>query len=129
MKQNATVFSIVVIGVLAVLGLVAMATLTYYNHVSHVPASVMPVSPSSTIVTRTGELTCLPHKVHGGPETLECAIGLKGDDAHYYALKNLNSQGMQQNKKLRVTGTLEQPSTNQIYDITGVISVTAVSYL
>lgn len=43
------------------------------------------VIPNNTI-TITGTFTCLPHKNTSGPQTMECAFGLKADDGHYYAL-------------------------------------------
>lgn len=109
-----------------------MITFTYYNHVSRVSAPLpsASASPSPTApITRTGELICLPHKNHSGPETLECALGLKASDGHNYGLKNLNVKGAQQHKKIKVTGALEQPGANQLYDIVGSISVTSVSYM
>lgn len=43
------------------------------------------VMPNAT-VTITGTFTCLPHKNTSGPQTMECAFGLKGNDGYYYAL-------------------------------------------
>ena len=36
----------------------------------------------------TGTITCLPHRDQEGPQTLECAYGLKTDDGIYYALSD-----------------------------------------
>ena len=36
----------------------------------------------------TGTITCLPHREQEGPQTLECAYGLKTDDGIYYALSD-----------------------------------------
>jgi len=36
--------------------------------------------------TLTGTQVCLPHKNTSGPQTLECAIGMKTDSGEYYAL-------------------------------------------
>jgi hypothetical protein len=44
--------------------------------------------PTPGRITVIGEITCLP-KQGSGPQTMECAIGLKGDDGRYYGLKNL----------------------------------------
>lgn len=37
-------------------------------------------------ITVEGTLGCLPHKDTTGPQTLECAIGLMGDDGENYSL-------------------------------------------
>jgi hypothetical protein len=36
--------------------------------------------------TLTGEMTCLPHADTSGPQTLECALGMKTDSGEYYAV-------------------------------------------
>ena len=47
------------------------------------------VSPQEIFIT--GTITCLPHRDQEGPQTLECAYGLKTDDGIYYALSDSNS--------------------------------------
>jgi hypothetical protein len=37
-------------------------------------------------VTLSGTFTCLPHLDTTGPQTMECAFGLKTDDGEYYAV-------------------------------------------
>ncbi len=37
-------------------------------------------------VTLSGTYTCLPHAETSGPQTMECAFGLKTDDGDYYAV-------------------------------------------
>jgi|SRR3989344_4948296 len=85
-------------------------------------------------ITVSGEITCLPKK-GSGVQTLECAIGLKGEDGNYYALKNLfdhdpsykfSATGLQ----VEVVGTLSVeeifgPDGNK-YDIAGAIAITSI---
>ena len=85
-------------------------------------------------ITIKGEITCLP-KTGPGPHTMECAIGLKGEDGNHYALKNLfvhdpeyrfSTTGLQ----VEVTGILSAeemlgPDGNK-YDIVGVIEVDSI---
>jgi len=82
-----------------------------------------------------GEIACLP-KQTTGPQTLECAIGLKvGDNGGFYALKNLfehdpNYTLSQTGTPLEVIGSVVQedmygPDGNQ-YDIMGAITITSV---
>src|SRR5688572_24598229 len=60
--------------------------------------------------TLTGEYVCLPHKDTRGPQTLECAFGLKTDSGEYYALDfNLTSQKIPNfitGQRYSVTGTI-----------------------
>lgn len=45
--------------------------------------------------TLTGEYVCLPHRDADGPQTAECAMGLKTDVGEYYAIDfGLMSRGM-----------------------------------
>ena len=90
-------------------------------------------TPSSEIVALNGEITCLP-KIGGGPQTLECAIGLKTNEG-YYALKNLfeidpEHKFSSTSKRVKITGTLnneslEGPDGNQ-YDILGAITLNSI---
>lgn len=73
-----------------------------------------------------GEVVCLPHKDKEGPQTLECAIGLKSNNL-YYGLSDPNSfffselqGGNQVNIKGKFTPSTDQ---NEKYDIVGTIVV------
>ncbi len=92
------------------------------------PAAGGGIEPTlfGTVITFKGTITCLPHK--GGPATtMECAYGLKADNGSHYALKNLfNEPGPWEfdvGDRIEVTGMLNEPSANEIYDIVGVIDV------
>lgn len=83
--------------------------------------------------TLTGVQTCLPHKNTSGPQTLECAIGMKTDAGEYYALDfNLMSQTpieIQNGERFTASGVLtpiERLSTDywQKYNVQGIFSVT-----
>lgn len=84
-------------------------------------------------VTLEGEYTCLPHIDSSGPQTLECALGLKTDDGSYYALDtNLLSSlppTLKTGDRLRANGILtpiERLSTDhwRKYNVKGIFSVT-----
>jgi hypothetical protein len=87
-------------------------------------------APTKQEITLTGEFTCLPHKDTSGPQTMECAYGLKTADGKYYAIdthKNFPS-----GKIITVTGTLvpvEALNTDTFnkYDIVGIVNVTSSS--
>lgn len=44
------------------------------------------LDPTPKHVTLTGTYVCLPHKNKSGPQTEECAFGIKTDDNKYYAV-------------------------------------------
>jgi hypothetical protein len=87
-------------------------------------------------VTMSGETVCLPHKDTDGPQTMECAFGLKADNGNHYALNMTQVQnggmiGFDTGMRMTVTGLLvpiEQISTDMWnkYDIKGIVSVTSV---
>lgn len=83
--------------------------------------------------TLVGEYTCLPHKNTNGPQTLECALGIKIDTGEYYALdfgpSSQTQSKFQTGDRFRANGTItpiELLSTNhwQKYDVEGIFSVT-----
>jgi hypothetical protein len=83
--------------------------------------------------TLTGEYVCLPHTDTDGPQTMECALGIKTDVGEYYAV---DFAAMSQIPPALVMGDrfsanglitpIELLSTDhwQIYDIEGIFSVT-----
>lgn len=82
--------------------------------------------------TLTGVQTCLPHKDTSGPQTLECAIGMKIDSGEYYALDfTAMSQippQIQDGERFTASGLvtpIEYLSSDQWqkYDVEGVFSV------
>lgn len=88
--------------------------------------------------TLIGEFVCLPHKDTTGPQTEECAYGLKTHPDVWYGLnvENLNSDQKTQFKagdRVRVTGLLKLvneivPGQWEKYNIQGVINVTQISF-
>lgn len=82
-------------------------------------------------ITITGEFTCLPHKRKEGPQTLECAFGLKTADGHYYGLNDPTMQHITSaitGKQITVTGVIDgkQSPADSIYDIIGTIIVSEI---
>lgn len=95
-------------------------------------SSVKAPSPlKDAVVTINGEAMCLPHKDTSGPQTMECAFGLKDEKGQYYALgdtdpnyKNLSALPM--GEKIEVKGTFEK-GESAIYPTIGTIKVTDVT--
>lgn len=87
--------------------------------------------------TVVGFWECLPHKDASGPQTMECAIGIKkeGSTEHYALNLNLLETApaidYPTGTKLRIEGVVtpvEQLSSNywQKYDVVGVLSATTI---
>ncbi|MEZ4103634.1 MAG: hypothetical protein R3B55_03770 [Candidatus Paceibacterota bacterium] len=83
--------------------------------------------------TLTGVQTCLPHKDTSGPQTLECAIGMKIDSGEYYALDFMAMSQIppeiQDGDRFTASGVItpiENLSSDQWqkYDMEGIFSVT-----
>ena len=88
-------------------------------------------APGEGEVTIRGEAMCLPHKNTDGPQTLECAFGLKDEKGQYYGLsdsdpnyKNVSSMPM--GKKVEISGTFEK-GTSEKYPTIGTLHVTKVT--
>ena len=87
-----------------------------------------PGVPTNTETTITGGVVCLPHKDTSGPQTLECAYGIKLADNTYYALRDSDSTYanislLPTGKQARVTGTLKEEQSD-IYQSKGTFTVT-----
>lgn len=92
--------------------------------------------PMKSEVVVRGHYTCLPHKnTSGGATTLECALGMKGDDGSFYGLTPAAPfSSLQAGDRMEVSGTLtpiaiEQSGAWQNYDVAGVIAATSVKKL
>lgn len=84
-------------------------------------------------VTMEGEIVCLPNKNTKGPQTLECAYGIKTNDGNYYSLDTypMSATPPKYNvgDRIKANGVLvpiEQISTDtwDKYNIKGIFSAT-----
>jgi len=78
-------------------------------------------------VTLIGSISCVPHKQTDGPQTLECAVGLKTDDGKYYLLTS--NPHTEMNGRVKVSGYITKTLTKYqaIYDAEGVINNPTIS--
>lgn len=86
-----------------------------------------PSEPASSgeRITISGTMICLPHKNTNGPQTLECAMGMKADNGKNYALADPKWKfliGIGTSEKITVTGTLKPPTSDK-YDTVGTIEL------
>lgn len=89
--------------------------------------------PSGTPIVAQGRIVCLPHKNTDGPQTMECAFGLRTDAGVYYALSDTdpnyeNVSGAPMDARVEVEGTFATRQSSNYQDI-GIISVTRISKL
>lgn len=131
-KNNSIFKSIIILVIAAVLLVVALS-------VSKKTTPAAPTLPEGE-TTFTGTSTCLPHKDTTGPQTLECAFGLKGDDGLYYALDTNAlapesvAPAQSTDNTIVVTGTLVPVNTLnsdqwQKYNIVGIIQVKSIGVI
>lgn len=83
------------------------------------------------VITVSGTTLCLPHRDTSGPQTLECAIGLKDAEGRHYALSDTdptykNTGSIPMNTQVVVTGTLKTVPDEK-YATVGTIAVTSVT--
>ncbi len=102
---------------------------TYAECVEEPVASTIPKNTVSVV----GEILCLPHKNQNGPQTMECAYGLKAQNGVYYGLSDTdpgykNIMGIPMNSKVEVTGAIDLKADSK-YDTIGTISVKSIKQL
>jgi hypothetical protein len=74
-----------------VVGLIAIALIIWWiMSLTNVPETPLNV-PQNGDVTMMGTIVCLPHRDTSGPQTLECAYGLRDDNDNYYGLTDEDS--------------------------------------
>ena len=78
-------------------------------------------SSSFSGVTVKGQSVCLPHRDMDGPQTMECAQGLKTSDGIYYAIQGVVNRD--NDNTVEASGMLVPASGKEKYNITGTIVV------
>mgnify|MGYP003575577841 CR=1 FL=1 len=89
--------------------------------------------PSSQEAVIEGEAVCLPHKITTGPQTMECAFGVKLDDGTYYGLKDSSESyqhvgGLTMGEKYQFKGSLKTEPSDR-YQSVGTFTVTSVGII
>lgn len=78
----------------------------------------------STEITIEGLAVCLPHKDTTGPQTMECAVGLKANSGKYYGVQDKDiTSNVGKKETVKITGVVQSPDDSQ-YDIVGIIRTT-----
>lgn len=76
-------------------------------------------TPGGTITIK-GEVVCLPHRDQTGPQTEECALGVKDRGGYYYAVRETKSS-LTTGERAEITGRPIPASSNEKYDIIGTV--------
>lgn len=84
-------------------------------------------APPAGAITIQGIMLCLPHRNTSGPQTLECAFGLKDDQGRYYGLRDSdpeyrNISSISMNVRSEVHGIFT-PREDTRYQSIGVIEI------
>lgn len=116
----------IVAGVVAVVALLVIVTFQYVKKDDSVGTQRDTVQIEGTVV-------CLPHKDTSGPQTMECAFGIKDAKGKYYGLKDTdnsykNIQTVPTGKSVRVHGLLGA-SLDTRYDTAGTIEISSIDEL
>jgi hypothetical protein len=114
--------ALLVVAILASIGIL-LDTMTLRNESS--------TAPGQGLISIKGVVLCLPHKDTSGPQTLECAFGLKDENGRYYGLKDSdpgykNVGNLPMNEPVEVTGSLKK-ETSTTYPTVGTIEVTKIT--
>lgn len=88
--------------------------------------------PEEGMVTLSGTIVCLPHKDTSGPQTLECAFGLKDENEQYYALTTEDDTeppiitSFPTGTMVTVAGDFTK-TEDPVYDVVGLIEVDSIT--
>lgn len=119
--------------VVEVSGVFNQGTSSQYQSIGVITITSLHIADTPKRTSLTGEYLCLPHTDTTGPQTEECAAGLKTDDGAYYAIDfGLMSQtipSLKSGDRISAEGVLtpiEQLSSDhwQKYPIKGIFSIT-----
>lgn len=119
--------------IVLIIGFLSAGFFTFNNYIYDQKQQSNPNSTTPHRGTLSGEFLCLPHKDQTGPQTEECAFGMKTEAGEYYAVDfSLSSQELPPLKagdKFSATGLItpiENLSSNQWqrYPIEGIFSIT-----
>jgi len=78
-------------------------------------------SSSFADVTIKGESVCLPHRNSKGPQTMECAQGVKTKNGTFYGISGVVNRN--EDNTIEITGTLTTATGKENYAIAGTITV------
>ena len=132
MKHWLKIHRAVLVIVLAVALVLLIPIVFTHKAAAPTPKTEAALPKNNSTVTMEGTFTCVPHRDQTGPQTLECAMGMKSGNAYYmlvdtsgdYSLLSKAGTG----DKISVTGQFTKKH-DEVYDSEGIIAVTAIKKL
>ena len=122
-KEISKVIAFVVVGTIMIFAVVAFLV----TRGTHAPSAIN--QDSDGTATIEGLAVCLPHRNTDGPQTLECAIGIRDDKGIYYSLGgNDTSMLIETGKRYKVSGNIEERADTR-YQTAGVVRVKTIQQL
>jgi hypothetical protein len=113
-----------------IVGIVVLAVLVWWVFTMFNAGPAQLNVPENGPVTMEGTIVCLPHRDTSGPQTLECAYGLLGEDDNHYALQGTGVNGsvtqFPTNTEVRVEGNFTREEDER-YATVGVIRVESIT--
>ncbi len=123
---------LIVFVLLVVTGLAYLAIALYKSSpTNNEPTPEVVSVPAAGPITARGTIVCLPHKNTDGPQTLECAYGLKDESGRYFGMSDTdpeykNISNLTMNTSVTVNGTFK-PEESDRYQSIGIIAVTSIT--
>ncbi|MEK7116871.1 MAG: hypothetical protein AAB837_01770 [Patescibacteria group bacterium] len=131
--MNQKGFSSIVI-ILVAVALVAGAYIAWRQNKLPWAGNSALTTPAAGPIAVNGTITCLP-KLGSGPQTMECAVGIKAESGQYYGLKNLSqfsssNEFSETGTQVEISGVFSPKqssgSETQAYDVAGTIDINSI---
>jgi len=132
------VFIILIVVLIASVGMYFVWFEKHTLYFPNNPTEIIPNNPTEIIagpITERGVITCIP-KIGTGPQTMECALGLKNTEGIYYGLRYLSDYDenftlVSHEIIVEITGTLIGEEMfgpdGKKYDTAGTIEIESIS--
>ncbi|HEY0220696.1 MAG TPA: hypothetical protein VGC58_00555 [Candidatus Paceibacterota bacterium] len=122
----------ILIGISLIIALLVAGYFFLYKDSASIKSELDPTPKAATL---SGTYVCLPHLDTSGPQTMECAFGLKTDEGDYYAVDlgqaSTSLDQFQTGKHIKAEGTIvikEALSSSQWfkYNMKGIFTITKI---
>ena len=120
-----------IVSITLVIAFVALLAYIFYSVPDSEEEKMISEVPEAGEISMRGSIVCLPHRNSSGPQTLECAFGLRDSIGRYYGLRDndpeyRNVSGAPMNTTVLVQGTFT-PIEDTKYASIGVIEVQSIT--
>ncbi len=121
---------LLILGQALVIGIAVLVCAGCKNKNKDAENPAVTIPPAGEISVR-GMMTCLPHRNTEGPQTLECAFGLKDEQGRFFALRDTDSEyknisNVSHDVVVIVKGTFTSKEDDR-YQSIGIINVKSVT--